>query len=159
MRHKLNFGLVLFVLLGLSACASQISQNNQPAAKARNIILLIGDGMGFAELTLARLASVGASGKLYMDGMPHLAVVTTHALDKIVTDSAAAATAMASGRKTNNHALGVDADGKPLATVLEEAKRAGKATGLVSTSRITDATPAVFAAHLNVPREAIGAAW
>lgn len=159
MRLKLNLGLITLIVFGASSCSNQLSQNNRPAAKARNVILLIGDGMGFSELALARLATVGAGGKLHMDGLPNLAVVTTHAIDKIVTDSAAAATAMASGKKTNNHAIGVDANGKPLVTVLEEAKRGGKATGLISTSRITDATPAVFAAHLNLPREAIAAAW
>ncbi|MBM4264292.1 MAG: alkaline phosphatase [Deltaproteobacteria bacterium] len=149
--------ILFFFLIVVSGCAARAPESSAP--KARNVILLIGDGMGFSELALARLASVGPGGKLHMDHPPYLTAMTTHALDKVVTDSAASGVAMASGEKTNNHSIGVDPDGKPLSTVLEEAKASGKSTGLVSTSRITDATPAVFAAHLNVPREAIGARW
>lgn len=127
--------------------------------QAKNVILLIGDGMGFSEVALARLASVGPGGKLAMDRMPYLSAMTTHSLDALVTDSSAGGTAIASGVKTNNHLIGVNPDLTPLPSVLEDAAKLGKSTGLVSTSRITDATPAVFAAHPKVPREAVGAAW
>lgn len=129
------------------------------AVQAKNVILLIGDGMGFSEVTLARLATVGPGGRLAMDQMPYLAAMTTHSLDALVTDSSAGGTAIASGVKTNNHLIGVNPDLTPLPSVLEDAARLGKSTGLLSTSRITDATPAVFAAHPKVPREAVGAAW
>ena len=66
-----------------------------------------------------------------------------------VTDSAAAATAFATGVKTFNGGVGVDAKGKPVRTLLEDARRQGKATGLVTTSQVTDATPAAYAAHVN----------
>lgn len=125
----------------------------------RNVILFIGDGMGFSELHLARLQGVGTGGKLAMDELPYLTAMTTHALDAVVTDSAASATAIASGKKTNNHMVGVAPDMSPLSSVLEDAIRLKKSTGLVTTSRVTDATPAPFAAHPRVPREAVGAAW
>jgi alkaline phosphatase len=68
--------------------------------------------------------------------------------DEAVTDSAAAATAYSTGVRTYNGAVGVDRDGKPVRNLLEEARAAGKATGLVTTSQVTDATPAAYAAHV-----------
>jgi alkaline phosphatase len=73
--------------------------------------------------------------------------MTTHAADALVTDSAAAATSLASGVKTRNGAIGVDAKGRPVATLLELAQQRGFATGLVATCSLTHATPAAFAAH------------
>jgi alkaline phosphatase len=148
---------VLVALLVWTLLAAHALQAQAPGAQ--NVILLIGDGMGFSEVALARVATVGPAGKLTMDRMPHLTAMTTHSLDAIVTDSSAGGTAIASGVKTNNHLIGVTPDLSPLPSVLEDAARLGKSTGLVSTSRITDATPAVFAAHPKVPREAVGAAW
>ena len=86
------------------------------SAQARNVILLIGDGMGFSEVTLARLATVGPGGRLNMDRMPHLTAMTTHSLDAIVTDSSAGGTAIASGSKTNNHLIGIAPDLSPTST-------------------------------------------
>jgi alkaline phosphatase len=116
-------------------------------AIARNVILLIGDGMGRAQRDAARLL---AGGSLVMDGLPHSGLVATGCADPVatVTDSAAAATAIATGVKTYNGAIGVGPDGNPVPTVLELAKRAGKSVGLVTTCQVTDATPAAFAAHV-----------
>lgn len=116
-------------------------------AIAKNVILLIGDGMGRAQRDAARLL---AGGSLIMDGLPHGGLVATGCADPVatVTDSAAAATAIATGVKTYNGAIGVGPDGHPVPTVLELAKRAGKAVGLVTTCQVTDATPAAFAAHV-----------
>ena len=85
-----------------------------------------------------------------MDSLPYEGMVGTNSVDPetFVTDSAASATAYASGIKTVNGAVGVDPDGNPVPTVLEQARAAGKATGIVSTGQITDATPATFAAHV-----------
>ncbi|HEY8395139.1 MAG TPA: alkaline phosphatase [Thermaerobacter sp.] len=115
---------------------------------ARNIILIVGDGTSHSLLQAARLVAAGPSGRLAVDELPHTASVLTHSANSLVTDSAAAATAMATGVKTVNGAVGVDAAGKAVPTVLERAKAAGKAVGLVTTSYITDATPAAFAAHV-----------
>lgn len=118
--------------------------------KAKNVILLIGDGMGAAHREAIRLATQGLNGTTAMDSLPYSGLVHTHSDDPngFITDSAAAATAIATGVKTYNGAIGVDANGKPVETVLEAAKRAGKSTGLVTTSQVTDATPAAFAAHV-----------
>jgi alkaline phosphatase len=72
----------------------------------------------------------------------------TFATDNRVTDSAASATAYATGHKTYNGAIGVDTERRPLATVLQGAKQRGMATGVVTTTRITHATPAAFVAHV-----------
>lgn len=104
--------------------------------------------MGTDHRDAIRLAAVGANGKLAMDDMPAVGRVHTSSGNSFVTDSAAAATAMASGVKSYNGAIGVNMKGKPVQTVLEKAKLAGKTTGLVTTSQVTDATPAAFGAHV-----------
>ena len=121
--------------------------------KARNVIILQGDGMGTAQRDLIRLVTVGnkAGKDLVMNRLEHTGLVHTDPNDpkQAVTDSAAAATAFSTGVKTFNGAIGVDVDGKPVRTVLEDARRAGKSTGLVTTSQVTDATPAAYAAHVS----------
>lgn len=122
---------------------------------AKNVILLIGDGMGDSEITAARNYALGAGG--YFDGIDALPLTgqyTHYSLDKkthkpnYVTDSAASATAWSSGVKSYNGALGVDVNGKDHQTLLEIAKAAGKATGNVTTSELQDATPAAQASHV-----------
>lgn len=122
---------------------------------AKNVILLIGDGMGDSEITAARNYAQGAGGFFKgLDALPLTGQYTHYALDKsshkpdYVTDSAASATAWSTGVKTYNGALGVDVNGKPHPTLLELAKKAGYATGNVSTAEIQDATPAALVAHV-----------
>lgn len=117
-------------------------------ARPKSIILLIGDGMGIPQVTLGRFAKGGPEARLALDDLPVTGLVTVHAHDQWVTDSAAAATAMASGVKTYNEGVGVDPERKPVRALGEIARDAGWAVGLVTTSRITHATPAAFAAHI-----------
>ncbi|WP_243647025.1 alkaline phosphatase [Scopulibacillus darangshiensis] len=114
---------------------------------AKNVILFVGDGMGPGHRNAIRLAAAGADGELAMNDMPYSGMVHTSSTS-LVTDSAAAATAMAAGIKTYNGAISVDPDKQPVKTVLELAEKAGKATGVVTTSQVTDATPAAFGAHV-----------
>ena len=121
----------------------------------KNVILLIGDGMGDSEITSARNYAMGAGGFFKgIDALPLTGQYTHYSLDKktqkpdYVTDSAASATAWSSGVKTYNSALGVDVFGKDHVTLLELAKKAGKATGNVSTAELQDATPAAQFAHV-----------
>jgi alkaline phosphatase len=118
--------------------------------RAKNVIIFIGDGMGTSHRDLIRYATVGTEGQLAMDSMPYAGRSETSPLDPeaFVTDSAAGGTAIATGVKTFNGAVGIDADENPVPTVLERAREAGKATGLVSDSQVTDATPASFGAHI-----------
>jgi alkaline phosphatase len=114
----------------------------------RNIIFCIGDGMGMGQIAMARIKAAGPGGTLYMERMPVTGFIRTHSADALVTDSPAAGTALASGVKTNNGMIGIMQDGTRYQTILEAAKAKGMATGLVVTSRITDATPAAFASHV-----------
>jgi alkaline phosphatase len=120
------------------------------AKQARNVIFIQGDGMGIAHRELIRLATKGQDGELAMNKIRYAGFVHTDPADpdEPVTDSAAAATAYSTGVRTFNGAVGVDRDGHPVPTLLERARAAGKATGLVTTSQVTDATPAAFASHV-----------
>jgi alkaline phosphatase len=128
----------------------------EPAAQAKNVILLIGDGMGVTHVDAARQRFEGAAGKLSMERMEELGQVRTYAVERnseqpeLVTDSASAATAWASGVKTYNAAIGVDAFGEVVPTIMEQAKTAGLRTGNVTTSEITDATPAAQFSHVSL---------
>ncbi|MEV7129367.1 alkaline phosphatase [Streptomyces sp. NPDC093260] len=121
--------------------------------KAKNVILLIGDGMGDSEITLARDYTVGASGRLNMDRFPLTGAYTTYAVHAdgtpdYVTDSAASGTGWATGVKTVNGRISkTPGSDKPVKTLLELAQRNGYATGNVTTAELTDATPAVLASH------------
>lgn len=127
-------------------------------ANAKNVILLIGDGMGDSEITIARNYQYGAAGRLPgLDALPLTGSYTTYSLTKdgankgkpdYVTDSAASGSAWATGTKTYDGAISVDIDGKPQQTLLELAKANGLRTGDVSTAEIQDATPAVQVAHV-----------
>ena len=117
----------------------------------RNVILMIGDGMGFEQVKAAGLYATGRTGGLPFERY-HRGEMTTHSLDSHLskskaTDSAAAGTAMATGRKTNSRIVSQTPDGEDLETVLEYAKKQGKWTGLVTTAPMTHATPATFGAH------------
>ncbi|HFJ4328786.1 alkaline phosphatase [Serratia liquefaciens] len=142
--------------------ARRLSGDQTAALKAslsdktvKNVILLIGDGMGDSEITSARNYAEGAGGYFKgIDALPLTGQYTHYSLDKkthkpdYVTDSAASATAWSTGVKTYNGALGVDVNGKDQPTLLEIAKAAGKATGNVSTAELQDATPAAQISHV-----------
>ncbi|MHB0998345.1 MAG: alkaline phosphatase [Armatimonadota bacterium] len=138
---RLRPALIAFVLMLLTTAAY--------AEKApKNIILMIGDGMGVAQVTLARLSMLESGSKLNMESMPHSALVKNQPADAMITDSAAAASALATGFKTNNGMISTLPDGTQVATILEAAEKIGKSTGLVTTTTITHATPAGFGSHV-----------
>lgn len=127
--------------------------------KVRNVILMIGDGMGDSEITIARNVAEGAGGLLKgIDALPVTGQYTHYSLDRktgkpdYVTDSAASGTAWAIGVKTYDGAVSVDIHGKPHPTLLEMAKAAGLGTGNITTAEIEDATPAVQQAHVTERR-------
>ncbi len=110
----------------------------------KNIILMIGDGMGLAQVTAAMYAT---KRKLALEQFPVIGFHKPYSTNDLKTDSAAGATAFACGVKTFNGAIGMGADTLPCKTILEEAEEYGLATGLIATSQITHATPAAFIAH------------
>ncbi len=118
------------------------AQKRKPHPK--NIILMVGDGMGAAQIYAGLTAN---KGKLNLERCTTVGFHRNQASDNYVTDSAAGATAFACGQKTYNGAIGVDATGKPIPTILERAERNGLATGLIATCSITHATPACFISH------------
>jgi alkaline phosphatase len=113
----------------------------------RNVILFIGDGMGLSHIAATRIHVLGPEGRLNMERMPVTGLFNTHSLNRLVTDSAAAGTALATGSKTHNDMVSFHPDQTRLPTILKAAAREGFATGLVATSTITHSTPACFAAH------------
>lgn len=130
--------------------APDVSANVLPESGLHKyIFIMIGDGMGEAQRSLAQGYAAYKGGKtpLIMNSLPVTGTVTTNSLNADITDSAAAATAYATGHKTNNGMLSVTPDGQSLKTVIEEAEDKGLSTGLVTTTTLSNATPAAFAAH------------
>ena len=115
--------------------------------KAKNIILLIGDGMGSNQILSYRIAKGGPNFITAFDKFPVTGLVKTHAYNTIVTDSASSATAYSTGTKTINRYIGVDHEKNPVKNIAEILYQKGYVTGIIATSEITHATPAAFAAH------------
>lgn len=111
--------------------------------RPKNVILMVGDGMSLATMYTAWAAN---RGHLNIENCQYVGLAKTTSANRLITDSAAAGTAFATGRKTENGHVGVDADEKPQTSLLEIAKRHGLSAGLVVTCNILDATPAVFVA-------------
>lgn len=122
--------------------------NNQllEGTKPKNVIFLIGDGMGLPQITGAMYMN---NNKIAFERFQNIGFHKSHSSDNLVTDSAAGATAFASGVKSYNGAIGVNDKKEPVPTLLEEAEAAGMATGMVVSSSITHATPAAFIAHVS----------
>lgn len=130
--------------------APALAQQAPPAPADRpSVIFFIGDGMGVSQVTLGRNGAQQLGAPYHLDRFKTVGLAGTRSANWVVTDSAAAATALASGVKTKNQTVGLDADGKVVQTILEAAHAAGYRTGLVTTTRITHATPACFVAHVN----------
>jgi alkaline phosphatase len=146
---KIILPLVLLMTAGLFVqCKSQpaaAKTGNIANPPVKNVILLIGDGMGIVQTTSAMIA---ADGPLAIERAPVVGLQTTRSANRRVTDSAAAGTALATGTKTDNGMIGVAPDTTALTSVLEKAVGKGLSTGLVATYRITHATPASFIAHV-----------
>ncbi len=163
----LRGALSALALLALTACGG--AKNDPPptpAASPKRVIFFLGDGMGMATQTAARIYSVGEEGDLTMDTLPETAFIKTHSNDAQVTDSAPSMSAYMTGVKANNEVIAMTANtvayaptadftttlvagnGQTVTTLLELAKGAGWGTGVVTTTRVTHATPAATYAHV-----------
>jgi alkaline phosphatase len=138
------------------------------ARKAKNVILFVGDGMGISTVTAARIldgqmkGNTGEENRLFFENMPYLGLSKTYSWDQQTPDSAPTMTAMVTGYKAREGQLSVNQNtargecdaaviaANSLPTILEQAAAAGKATGVVSTARITHATPAATYSHTSV---------
>jgi alkaline phosphatase len=155
---------VLFLILSIAclACApsrlGEYRADLEPAApvspvgtSAGSVILFIGDGMGPQIVSIAKIYSERSLGAdLNMVNLANTGTAgyqTTHAANRLVTDSAASGTALATGEKTNNGVVGMSPGGREFQNIFELAVRHGKAVGVVSTTAVTHATPACFLAH------------
>ncbi|MBA7529571.1 hypothetical protein ES705_21769 [subsurface metagenome] len=116
----------------------------QSDVRVKNIILMIGDGMGVAQVYAAYTVN---KGKLNLEKAQYIGFSKTSSANSYITDSGAGGTAISIGRKTNNGCIGVDSDSVSLKTILEIAEENELSTGLLATSAITHATPASFVAH------------
>lgn len=130
------------------------------AAQKNNVILFVGDGMGVSTVTSTRIAMVGVDGQLAMDRMPYTAISRTASADYITPDSAATMSAMMTGVNTNTGVIGYgptteyadfngNGNGPRLTNIGELATSMGYAVGIVTTTRVTHATPAAVFAHVN----------
>jgi len=139
MKKRLGL-LALLLILVPFALSAFAAEHNTP----RNVILLIGDGMGTAQVYASRVLKEPFN----IDRFRIAGFSATYSADKLVTDSAAGGTALSTGEKTNNGMLAVKPDGTSLKTALEYAEENGLATGIVATCAVTHATPASFLSHV-----------
>ena len=121
-------------------------ETDSTGGQAENVIFVLGDGLGPAHRDAIQLSKVGPYDRLTMDRLPYQGMVGTNAEDPetFVTDSAAGATSLATGVKTYNDSINVDNGGDRLTSIMKQAKAQGKAIGVVTTSQVTDASPAAF---------------
>ena len=121
-----------------------VSVKQPRSRKVKNIIVMIGDGMSMEAVTVGWTLN---GGHLNLDNFPVAGYSRTYCTDKLITDSCAGGTAIACGAKTKYGYIGQDEDGNPFVSLLHEAQRKGKKTGVAVTCRINDATPADFVCH------------
>lgn len=168
MKMWRSYVIVVLALALLPACTSAQSRRDkeqtyvleQPyevakitppkGKKIKNVILMIGDGMSLMHVYSAWTAN---RGKLFLDNCQAVGLSKTYCADKLITDSGAGGTALATGQKTNYHYVGVDTEGRPLKSLVDLAAAKGKSAGLAVTCRLWDATPADFCCH-NIDRDA-----
>ena len=121
-----------------------VSVQEPKGRKVKNIIFMIGDGMGLEQISAAWVCN---GGKLNLDNFTNVGIQRTYSANKLVTDSAAAGSALATGQKTNNGMISMNPDTVAVKSLAEEAMEKGKRAGAAVTCRVTDATPAVFFSH------------
>ena len=146
MKRPISLALALSLTASLGALAPATAE--EPAEGAKSAILLIGDGMSLAQIYSAQIfAEEVLDGSLVLPSIADTAVTTTHSADSTVTDSAAAGTAIHAGLKAQNGSINVLSDGAWAYTLGQAAREAGKSVGVLSTARMTHATPASVYGH------------
>jgi alkaline phosphatase len=139
----------LFAFIGLGVALYRSWSDRKPFA----VILFVADGLTPSNLAAARLFHGGSEFRFGMESLPHMALASPRAKDYAIADAAAAATSIATGQEVNRGSLAMSPGGQPLETILQAAKRAGRATGLVSDTPLTDASAAAFFARASDARD------
>ncbi len=169
LKNRISKGIVLFIITTLTATllisttVIAAPKNLNSNAAVKNVVVLISDGCGYNQIDAASYYQYGKSGEQVYEKFPTKTAMSTYSyygsydtemawadfnyVNLGATDSAAAATAMSTGFKTYDGAIGVDIDGNPLTHIIEYAEAAGKATGVVTSVEFSHATPAGFVAH------------
>jgi alkaline phosphatase len=142
-KHSKIF-ILLILCTALVSCYSTKKTATDKNRIVKNVILMIGDGMGLPDVYAAMSVS---DSPLNIERCSNIGLQKTFSADNYITDSGAAGTALATGHKTKNGTIGMDSNGNSVKSILEIAEEHGLATGMVSTSSITHATPASFIAH------------
>ncbi|MGA1841258.1 MAG: alkaline phosphatase [bacterium] len=160
--HRLFFACFFIIIISFPGCHKNLKKDllaiEKDSGRIRNVIIMIADGMGSQELGLLISYAKYAPHSIYISKGRITAIEKVieagtlgyayhEAANVLVTDSAASATQIASGKKALLETIGINQNGDPAETILEKAKKVGKSTGLVSDTRLTHATPASFAAH------------
>jgi alkaline phosphatase len=142
MKLKTFFTLFLLCIMIVASLSFTLNQQQKP----QRVVIMIGDGMGLAQISGAMSHY---KGKNAFERFPYVGLIRTHSADDYVTDSGAGATAFSIGKRSYNNSIGVDADSVSQPTIFELVKKhLGWSTGIVSTSSIVHATPASFYAHV-----------
>jgi len=147
MKTKTYFRLLLslsILLTVVTSCDVHTHDHTPEKQVPKNIILLIGDGMGYAQL---QAGIIHAADSMHMQKLPYTGFQNTSSLDDEITDSGAAGTALATGNKTNNGMIGMLPDKTPLLNLTERMAASGRNTAVLASCAITHATPASFLAH------------
>tara|TARA_B100000902_G_C27217917_1_gene868027 strand:- start:231 stop:1322 length:1092 start_codon:yes stop_codon:yes gene_type:complete len=131
----------VFLLLVISCNSQQLHSQQLEDVKPKNIILMIGDGMGLSQISAAMYQK---DSPLAMEEAQHIGLIKTHSSSSIITDSAAGATAFSTGQKTYNGAINMSKDTIPLTPITTTLKNEKIKTGIIATSSVTHATPACF---------------
>ncbi|MDP7033008.1 MAG: alkaline phosphatase [Planctomycetota bacterium] len=140
--------LVALTVLGIAPTSAQKSSPSSKTSAPKNVIIMIGDGMGLNQVALGRILAGDPGTPLSFEKLPIRGYLSTHSSSHIVTDSAASATALATGQKVPNHVIAITGEGKPIRNLFEAAHDRGLRTGIVTNTRLTHATPAAFSAHV-----------
>ncbi len=151
MSKKVRNRLLALFCLGVFVAGGALYYTNWVVQKPFGLILFIGDGLTTGQLAAARIYKGGAESPLHLERLRNLALLRTSANDFAVPDAASAASALATGFKVNNRSIAINAAGEPLTSLVDLARRSGRATGLVSNVSVADATAAAFYAHSEDP--------
>lgn len=158
MSIKVRNRLIALFCLGVFVAGGAFLYTNWVVQKPFGLILFVGDGLTTGQLAAARIYKGGGEAPLNLERLRNVALLRTCANDFAVPDAAAAASAIATGVKVNNRNLSINAAGEPLESLVDVARTAGRATGLVSNVAVTDATAAAFYAHSDNPLDHDGIA-